>query len=81
MVSATRLRHAEAMLRAGASLIDVGGESAAPGARAVCPVEAGAGLRQIIEAIAAELDVIISVDTSTPAVMRETARPECQLDQ
>ena len=33
------LRHAEAMLRAGASLIDVGGESTRPGARAVSPVE------------------------------------------
>ena len=28
----------------------------------------------MVEAIAAELDVIISVDTSTPAVMREAAR-------
>jgi dihydropteroate synthase len=68
------LRHAEAMLRAGASLIDVGGESTRPGARAVCPVEELERVAPIVEAIAAELDVIISVDTSTPAVMRETAR-------
>jgi dihydropteroate synthase len=67
------LRHAEAMLRAGATLIDVGGESTRPGARAVSPVEELERVAPIVEAIAAELDVIISVDTSTPAVMRETA--------
>ncbi|MCR4509100.1 dihydropteroate synthase [Pseudomonas sp. 32.2.56] len=68
------LRHAEAMLRAGATLIDVGGESTRPGARAVPPVEELERVAPVVEAIAAELDVIISVDTSTPAVMRETAR-------
>lgn len=68
------LRHAEAMLRAGATLIDIGGESTRPGARAVSPVEELERVAPIVEAIAAELDVIISVDTSTPAVMRETAR-------
>lgn len=68
------LRHAEAMLKAGATLIDVGGESTRPGARPVSPVEELERVAPIVEAIAAELDVIISVDTSTPAVMRETAR-------
>jgi dihydropteroate synthase len=68
------LRHAEAMLRAGAALIDVGGESTRPGARAVSPVEERERVAPIVEAIAVELDVIISVDTSTPAVIRETAR-------
>ena len=68
------LRHAEAMLQAGATLIDVGGESTRPGARAVSPVEELERVAPVVEAIAAELDVIISVDTSTPAVMRETAR-------
>ncbi len=68
------VRHAEAMLRAGAALIDVGGESTRPGARAVSPVEELERVAPIVEAIAAELDVIISVDTSTPAVMREAAR-------
>lgn len=68
------LRHAEAMLLAGATLIDVGGESTRPGARAVSPVEELERVAPIVEAIASELDVIISVDTSTPAVMREAAR-------
>lgn len=68
------LRHAAAMVEAGATLIDVGGESTRPGARAVSPVEELERVAPVVEAIARELDVIISVDTSTPAVMRETAR-------
>lgn len=68
------LRHAEAMVAAGATLIDVGGESTRPGARVVSPLEELERVAPIVERIARELDVIISVDTSTPAVMRETAR-------
>jgi dihydropteroate synthase len=68
------LRHAEEMVAAGATLIDVGGESTRPGARAVSPVEEMERVAPIVEAINRELDVVISVDTSTPAVMRETAR-------
>lgn len=68
------LRHAEAMVLAGATLIDVGGESTRPGARAVSPMEELERVAPIVERINRELDVIISVDTSTPAVMRETAR-------
>lgn len=68
------LRHAEAMVVAGATLIDVGGESTRPGARAVSPTEELERVAPIVERIHRELDVIISVDTSTPAVMRETAR-------
>ncbi|WP_411386470.1 dihydropteroate synthase [Pseudomonas sp. MPB03] len=68
------LRHAEAMVAAGATLIDVGGESTRPGARTVSPTEELERVAPIVERIHRELDVIISVDTSTPAVMRETAR-------
>jgi dihydropteroate synthase len=68
------MRHAEAMVVAGATLIDVGGESTRPGARAVSPLEELERVAPIVERINRELDVIISVDTSTPAVMRETAR-------
>jgi len=68
------LRHADAMMAAGATLIDVGGESTRPGARAVSPIEELERVAPVVEAIARELDVIISVDTSTPAVIRETAR-------
>ncbi|WMN18613.1 dihydropteroate synthase [Pseudomonas piscis] len=68
------LRHAEAMVAAGATLIDIGGESTRPGARAVSPLEELERVAPVVERIGRELDVIISVDTSTPAVMRETAR-------
>ena len=68
------LRHAAAMVAAGATILDVGGESTRPGARAVSPVEEMERVAPIVERIHRELDVIISVDTSTPAVMRETAR-------
>lgn len=68
------LLHAESMVRAGATLIDVGGESTRPGARAVSPTEELERVSPVVEAIARELDVVISVDTSTPAVIREVAR-------
>src|SRR5690606_39439964 len=40
----------------------------------VSPTEELERVAPVVEAIARELDVIISVDTSTPAVMRESAR-------
>ncbi|KAF1056931.1 MAG: Dihydropteroate synthase [Pseudomonas delhiensis] len=68
------LRHAREMVEAGATLIDIGGESTRPGARNVSATEELERVAPVVEAIARELDVIISVDTSTPAVMRESAR-------
>jgi dihydropteroate synthase len=68
------LRHAESMLQAGASLIDVGGESTRPGAAQISAGEELERVAPVVEAIAARLDVIVSVDTSTPEVMRVTAR-------
>lgn len=67
------LRHAAAMVAAGATLIDVGGESTRPGAAAVSVEEELERVVPIVQAIAGELDVIVSVDTSTPQVMRESA--------
>lgn len=68
------LHHAEAMVRAGATLIDIGGESTRPGAPPVSPQEELERVAPAVEAIARELDVTISVDTSTAEVMRESAR-------
>ncbi|WP_426153636.1 dihydropteroate synthase [Pseudomonas sp. DC3000-4b1] len=67
------LAHARNMVAAGASLIDVGGESTRPGALPVSEQEELDRVCPVVEAIAAELDVIISVDTSTPAVIRQSA--------
>ncbi|MDH4765836.1 MULTISPECIES: dihydropteroate synthase [Pseudomonas] len=68
------LRHAEAMMTAGAAIIDVGGESTRPGAPPVSEVEELERVVPVVEAIARELDVVISMDTSSPVVMREGAQ-------
>lgn len=68
------LRHARSMVSAGATLIDVGGESTRPGAAPVSVAQELDRVAAVVEAIAREVDVVISVDTSTPEVMREAAR-------
>ncbi|MEK9765691.1 MAG: dihydropteroate synthase [Thalassolituus sp.] len=67
------IRHAAEMLNAGAAFIDVGGESTRPGAAPVSIQEELDRVIPVVSAIAAELDVAISVDTSTPDVIREAA--------
>ncbi|MDP1539987.1 MAG: dihydropteroate synthase [Moraxellaceae bacterium] len=68
------LRQAEAMLLAGASLIDVGAESTRPGAAPVSEQQELDRLLPVVEAIATQLDVIISVDTSSAKAMTEAAK-------
>lgn len=67
------LRRAEQMCEEGATLIDIGGESTRPGADPVTEQQELDRVVPVVEAIARRLDVVISVDTSTPAVMRESA--------
>ena len=67
------LRHAAAMLAEGAAIIDVGAESTRPGAAQVSVQEELDRTLPVVEALARELDVVISVDTSTPEVIREVA--------
>lgn len=64
------LKEAEAMVAAGASIIDVGGESTRPGAAKVTQEEEMARVLPVVEALASRIDAVISVDTSTPALMR-----------
>lgn len=68
------LKHAEAMIQAGASIIDVGGESTRPNAAIVSVQEELDRVAAVVEAINKEFDVVISVDTSTPEVITESAR-------
>jgi len=63
------LRHARAMVRDGADLIDVGGESTRPGAGQVDTQEELRRVVPVIRALFAELSVPISVDTAKPEVM------------
>lgn len=67
------LKKAEQMLIEGAAIIDVGGESTRPGAEPVSLQEELDRVLSTVEIIAAHLDVIISVDTSKPEVMRAAA--------
>lgn len=65
------LRHAERMLAEGAAIIDVGGESTRPGAEPVSSQQELDRVAPVIEALVRELDALVSVDTSCPAVIRE----------
>ncbi len=65
------LRQARRMAEAGAAILDVGGESTRPGAREVGTGEELDRVLPVVEALVAELELPVSVDTSKPEVMRE----------
>lgn len=67
------IKHAEQMVAEGATIIDVGGESTRPNAEAVSEDEELERVIPMVEAIGRRLDVIVSVDTSTPAVIKAAA--------
>ena len=64
------LTHARAMHAAGAAVIDVGGESTRPGAEPVTEQEELDRVLPVIEALHRDCDVLLSIDTMKPAVMR-----------
>ncbi len=68
------LSRAREMTSAGAVILDIGGESTRPGAAPISPAQEMDRVLPLVEAIARELDAIISVDTSSPQLMREAAR-------
>jgi dihydropteroate synthase len=61
--------HAMAMVEQGAAVIDIGGESTRPGAEAVGLQQELDRVLPVLESLANNLDVPISVDTSKPEVM------------
>lgn len=63
------LYHAEQMLAEGAAIIDVGGESTRPGAQSITVSQELERVIPVVEAIGRRLDVLISVDTSSPQVI------------
>ncbi|WP_084592402.1 dihydropteroate synthase [Pseudohaliea rubra] len=67
------LWRAEAMVSAGAALLDIGGESTRPGAAPVSEDEELARVVPVVEALAGRVDAMLSVDTSTAAVMHAAA--------
>ena len=71
--------HALQLLQQGADIIDVGGESTRPGANPVPEQEELDRVIPVIEAIRAETDACISVDTSTASVMEQAAKADCDV--
>jgi dihydropteroate synthase len=63
-----RVGRARALAAAGAAIVDIGGESAVGGRAPVDAGEEAARIVPVVAAVAAELDVLISVDTYKPAV-------------
>ena len=67
------LLQVEQMLKDGATIIDIGGESTRPGAAEVSVDEELSRVIPVIEAIKARFDTVISVDTSKSVVMSAAA--------
>ncbi len=65
------LRQVEKLIQAGATIIDIGGESTRPGAPEVSLEEELNRVIPVVKAIRASSDVWISVDTSKAEVMRQ----------
>ena len=65
------LQHVRQMIAEGVDIIDIGGESTRPGASAVSVDEELQRVIPVIQAIRAESDLPISIDTSKPTVMHE----------
>ncbi|MEW8627257.1 MAG: dihydropteroate synthase [Candidatus Thiodiazotropha sp.] len=65
------IEHALQMIEEGAAIIDIGGESTRPGAQPVTAQQEMDRVIPLIEALAGEIEVPISVDTSKAEVMRE----------
>jgi len=68
------LARAREMVADGAAFIDVGGESTRPGATPVSVEEELERVCPVVEAIARDLGVVVSVDTSSPQVMAEVVK-------
>lgn len=73
------LQQAERMIKAGVSIIDIGGESTRPGAPDVSLEEELARVIPAIKAIRAKFDVWISIDTSKAEVMRQAVEAGADL--
>lgn len=66
--------HAEALIAAGADILDVGGESTRPGAEVVGVDEELSRVIPVIRAVRERSDIPISIDTTKAAVAREALK-------
>lgn len=67
------LQLVENMLLWGADIIDIGGESTRPGAVEVAPQQELDRVIPVLEAVTTRFDALVSIDTSTSAVIAEAA--------
>lgn len=67
------LQKASRLVDEGATLIDIGGESTRPGAEPVPVEEELDRVIPVVERLSRELDVVLSIDTSAPEVMKAAA--------
>jgi dihydropteroate synthase len=67
------LQRAERMLKEGAVILDVGGESTRPGAARVTEQQELDRVIPVVEALVTQLDALVSVDTSSAAVIAQAA--------
>ncbi|MDT9587298.1 MAG: dihydropteroate synthase [Candidatus Arsenophonus melophagi] len=68
------LKRVANMIKNGADIIDIGGESTRPGASTISLQEELDRVMPIIEAVNKRFDILVSVDTSKALVMQEAAR-------
>src|SRR5690606_21090702 len=68
------IHRARQMVQDGAHIIDVGGESTRPGALPISEQQELNLVIPVVERLVQELGVIVSVDTSTANVIRESAK-------
>lgn len=66
-------RVASAMVQAGAKILDIGGESTRPGATLVSEQQELDRVLPVFETLSRECEVVLSLDSSSPAVMRAAA--------
>jgi dihydropteroate synthase len=70
LLSGPAVKHASDLIAAGADIIDIGGESTRPGARPVSEDEELRRVLPVIEGLAGQVKVPLSIDTMKPAVAR-----------
>ncbi len=64
-------QHAQRLLAAGADILDIGGASSHPRASVVTPATELQRVAELVEQLAAQLPIPISIDTQTPSVARQ----------
>ncbi|MEZ5926713.1 MAG: dihydropteroate synthase [Hyphomicrobiaceae bacterium] len=70
---AAAIDHGLRLIEEGATILDIGGESTRPGSDATPLAEELRRVLPVVEGLAAQTDVVLSIDTRKAAVMREAA--------